>query len=422
MAEDIVVGQPGRSAPPRSGFLGALPVPIFTSNLEGVAGSLSRRFQKLYGDSPRILLAPGRVNLIGEHTDYNDGFVLPAAIDSYTWVGVARNPDHVLNVYSENFSESVQLPLAGLTGPPRRHWSDYVRGVAAILQGRSGRTLSGANLMIYSQIPMGAGLSSSASLEVSTALALMETSALNLPPHELAKVCQQAEHEYAGTRCGIMDQFIAVFGLARCALMLDCRSLEHQTVTIPEDVRIVICNSGVKHEHAAGEYNRRRADCELGVKILQQFMPNIRALRDVGFEDLEQNRHTLPERVYQRCRHVVSENQRVLEAAVALRGGDLTGFGRLLYESHNSLRNDYEVSCRELDLLVELASACEGVYGARMTGGGFGGCTVNVVRSDAVTDFQSRIREGYMKAALRACDIYVCSAAQGARAWQQASG
>ncbi len=396
-------------------------MPTTAPNLDCIAGSLAERFQKLYGTSPHIFLAPGRVNLIGEHTDYNDGFVMPAAIDFYIWVGVAKRPDRILNVYSEHFAEMVQLSLAALAGPPRKHWSDYVRGVAAVLQA-AGRTLSGANLMIYSQVPLGAGLSSSASLEVSTALALMAISEVEFSPLELVKICQRAEHEYAGTRCGIMDQFIAVCGRADCALMLDCRSLEHQILALPDDVCIVICNSMVKHELAAGEYNRWRADCESGVKILQRHLPNMRALRDATLADLQQNQPLLPQRIWRRCHHVVSENQRVLGAAEALRSGDLAGFGRLMYESHASLRDDYEVSCRELDLLVELASTCEGIYGARMTGAGFGGCTVNLIRSEAVDSFQSRVTESYKKATGKTLEVYVCAAAQGARAWQPLVG
>jgi galactokinase len=392
-------------------------MPTLASNLNCVADSLSQRFQKLYGASPSIFLAPGRVNLIGEHTDYNDGFVMPAAIDSYTWVAVAKRPHKILRVHSEHFAESVELPLAALAGPPRKHWSDYVRGIAAVLQ-LAGHALSGADVLIYSQVALGAGLSSSASLEISTALALMATSKIDLRPLEMAKLCQQAEREYAGTQCGIMDQFIAVFGRAECAVMLDCRSLEHRVLTLPKNVSVVICNSMVRHEHAAGEYNRRRADCETGVAILQGLMPNIRALRDVSPADLEQHRDQLPQRIYRRCRHVVSENQRVLAAAEALGSDNLAGFGRLMYESHESMRDDYEISCQELDLLVELASTCEGVYGSRMTGGGFGGCTVNLLRSDAVGGFRSFVKENYIKKMRRNCEIYVCSAAEGAREWR----
>ena len=382
-----------------------------------LAGSLAAQFQKLYGERPRIFRAPGRVNLIGEHTDYNDGYVMPAAIEFYTWVAVARRNDPRLKVYSEHFAETVELSLDALTGPPRKHWSDYVRGVASVLQA-AGYPLRGANLAIQGQVPLGAGLSSSASVEVATALALASVSNVELPPLELATLCQRAEHEYAGTRCGIMDQFIATFASSGHALMLDCRSLEYRLLPIPPDVRLVICNSMVKHELASGEYNRRRADCEAGVKILQQHLPGVRALRDVTLADLEKYAGFLAPPVDRRCRHVVSENQRVLAAADALQFGDSERFGQLMYESHVSLRDDYEVSCWELDLLVELASKSHGIYGARMTGGGFGGCTINLVSANSVDAFQSRIVEDYKAATGHAAAVYLCSPAQGAGAWQ----
>ena len=390
-----------------------MPGPVLSC--ESIADSLTEQFQRSYGAHPKIFRAPGRVNLIGEHTDYNDGFVMPAAIEFYTWVAASRRADHVLRVHSDRFAETIDLSLDALAGPPRKHWSDFIRGVAAVLQA-TGHTLSGANLVTYGQVPLGAGLSSSASLEVSTALALMSVSNFELPPLDLVRICQRAEHEYVGTRCGIMDQFIAAFGRAGHALMLDCRSLDYNLLPIPPDVRLVICNTMVKHELAAGEYNRRRADCESGVSALRPHLPHIHALRDVTLADLEKHRNDLPEVVHRRCRHVIGENQRVLAAADALRSGKLDRFGQLMFESHRSLRDDYEVSCRELDLLVELASACEGVYGARMTGGGFGGCTVNLVRSDAVDRFQCRIKEAYEKVTGKIPDVYVCSAAQGAGA------
>jgi galactokinase len=391
-----------------------MPGPVVS--FESIADSLTERFQRSYGIHPKIFRAPGRVNLIGEHTDYNDGFVMPAAIEFYTWVAASNRNGRILHVHSDQFAETVDLSLDALAGPPRKHWSDFIRGVAAVMQA-TGHTLSGANLVIYGQVPLGAGLGSSAALEVSTALALISVSNFELPPLELVKICQRAEHEYAGTRCGIMDQFIATFGREGHALMLDCRSLDYKLLPIPPDARLVICNTMVKHELAAGEYNHRRADCENGVRTLRQHLPNVLALRDVTLVDLERHRNELPELVYRRCRHVISENQRVLAAADALPSGDLGRFGQLMYESHRSLRDDYEVSCRELDLLVDLASACEGVYGARMTGGGFGGCTVNLVRSDAVDRFQCRIREAYEKRTGKIPDVYVCSAAQGAGAW-----
>lgn len=391
-------------------------MPSSVVRVESIADLLTERFVRLYGTRPTIFRAPGRVNLIGEHTDYNDGFVMPAAIDLYTWVAASARNDRIVQVQSNQFAETVDLSLDALAGPPRKHWSDFIRGVAATIEA-AGHGLRGANLVIDGHVPIGAGLSSSASLEVSAALALLWAASLELPPLEVVNICQRAEHEYAGTRCGIMDQFIATFGRSGHALMLDCRSLEHKLLPIPNDVRLVMCNSMVKHELAAGEYNRRRADCESGVRTLGQHLPNVLALRDVTLADLDRYRNELPELVYRRCRHVIRENQRVLAASDALQRGDQMRFGKLMYESHASLRDDYEVSCRELDLLVELASTCEGVYGARMTGGGFGGCTVNLVRSDAVGRFENRIADAYAKATGKTPDIFVCSAAQGAGAW-----
>jgi galactokinase len=383
----------------------------FVSN--GKIESLTEQFHKSYGTPPRVFRAPGRVNLIGEHTDYNDGFVMPVAIASYTWVAASKRNDRVISAQSDNFAETAELPLDALAGAPRKHWSDYIRGVAAVMQA-TGHTLDGTNLFIHGDVPLGAGLSSSASLEIATALALMGISNLDLPPLEVAKICQRAEHEYVGTRCGILDQFSAMFGCPDHALLLDCRSLNYKLLPIPTGVGLVICNSMVKHELAAGEYNRRRKACETGVRILKRHLSSAVALRDVTPSDLKTYAKELPDLVYRRCRHVISENQRVLAAGEALRSENLQRFGQLMYQSHRSLRDDYEVSCRELDLLVELASSYEGVYGARMTGGGFGGCTVNIVRADAVERFQSQITEAYEKETGKILDVYVCSTAKGA--------
>ncbi len=377
---------------------------------------LTAQFREMFGSDMRIFRAPGRVNLIGEHTDYNDGFVMPAAIGFYTWVAAAKRADRTINAYSDRFDEKISLSLDALAGPPRRHWSDYIRGVAATLQ-QAGHKLTGANLAIHGEVPLGAGLSSSASLEVATALTLTSVSEIVLPGLELVKLCQAAEHEYAGTRCGIMDQFVVSFGIAGHALMLDCRSLEYQHLPIPRDLSLVICNSMVRHELASGEYNHRRIDCETGVKLLQRFLPGITALRDVAIEDLERYKHELPEQVYRRCRHVVSENGRVLAAAKALQRQEPERFGNLMYHSHASLRDDYEVSCKELDFLVDLASSSSGVYGARMTGGGFGGCTVNLVRADCASAFKDHLAHTYHKATGIAPDVYICEPAQGAAAW-----
>lgn len=388
-----------------------------STDYESTAECLKEEFERAYHSAPAIFRAPGRVNLIGEHTDYNDGFVMPAAIGFYTWVAASARRDRTLHVRSEEFKETIDLSLDSLSGPPRKHWSDFVRGVAAVLQSHEIR-LRGANLIIEGQVPMGAGLSSSASLEVAIGMALLSASQAEISRLELVKICQRAEHEYVGTRCGIMDQFIAVFASSGHALMLDCRSLESQSLSIPDDARLVICNSMVKHELASGEYNRRRAECEAGVKIFRQSLPAVHALRDVTLEDLAIHHAELPEVVYRRCRHVISENQRVLDAAEALRASDLRRFGRLMYESHRSLQQDYEVSCKELDLLVEIAGACEGVYGSRMTGGGFGGCTITLVQSHSVDAFKDKITRGYKEKTGIMPHLYVCSAAQGAGAWQ----
>jgi galactokinase len=387
------------------------------TSYESTAELLTDEFQRSYHTRPMIFRAPGRVNLIGEHTDYNDGFVMPAAIGFYTWIAASARSDRTLHVRSGEFHETIDLSLDSLAGPPRKHWSDFVRGVAAVLESR-GVHLLGANLIIQGQVPMGAGLSSSASLEVATGLALLATSQAEVPQLELVKICQRAEHEYVGTRCGIMDQFIAVFASSGHALMIDCRSLDYQSLSIPDDARLVICNSMVKHELASGEYNRRRAECEAGVKVFRKTSLTVQALRDVTLADLENHQAQLTEVVYRRCRHVISENQRVLDAAEALRASDLDRFGRLMYESHRSLQQDYEVSSQELDLLVEIASSCQGVYGSRMTGGGFGGCTITLVRANSVEAFHEKITQAYKAKTGITPDLYVCSAAQGAAPWR----
>lgn len=387
---------------------------------ESTGNRLAARFREMFGSDPHIFRAPGRVNLIGEHTDYNNGFVMPAAIGFYSWIAAGRREDRLVEAYSDRFDEKIVLSLDALEGPPRQHWSDFIRGIAATFQG-AGHRLFGANLLIHGEVPPGAGLSSSASLEVATALALMATSEIAVPRLEMAKLSQKAEHEYVGTGCGIMDQFIATFGTSGNALMIDCRSLEYRLLPVPANLRLVVCNSMVKHEHASGGYNRRRDDCETGVKLLAQRLPGIRALRDVDVTQLEKHRDALPETIYRRCRHVVSENQRVLDAAKALEPRDMGEFGGLMYASHASLRDDYEVSCRELDVLVDLTAASPGVYDARMTGGGFGGCTVNLVQSDAAAGFEAHIAETYRQATGIKPDIYVCEAAEGAATWPEGS-
>jgi galactokinase len=361
----------------------------------------------------RVFRAPGRVNLIGEHTDYNDGFVMPAAISFSTWVTITPLDERKLSVFSENFGEQVEFDLNDSNAAPRRHWSDYVIGVAVIFE-RAGYHLRGARLSIRGEVPIGSGLSSSAAIEVATGYALAANSDLNLDRTDLAKLCRRAENEFVGARVGIMDQFVSCHGQANKALLLDCRSLEYKLFPIADRAHLVVCNTMVKHELASGAYNERRAQCEAGVKHLAVALPLVAALRDVNLEELAQYGRDMPEVIYRRCRHVISENARVLKAGEALRRDDLHSFGQLMNESHHSLRNDYEVSCPELDLMVDLARKVKGVYGSRMTGGGFGGCTVNLVAAEQVGEFKSLVAEGYEKATNLVPDIYVCDLADGA--------
>ena len=374
---------------------------------------LTSAFQKLYQGQPRIYRAPGRVNLIGEHTDYNEGFVMPGAINFSTFVAITKRDDRIVKIHSDIFNEKAEIDLAKGAARGRMHWSDYPLGVAIKLK-EAGHNISGANLFVHGEVPLGSGLSSSAAIEVSTGLALLDIAGVKIDRLELAKICQKAENEFVGARTGLMDQFIACFGKADHAVMLDCRSLESRALPVPDDVKLVVCNTMVKHELASSEYNVRREQCEEGARILSQHLPKVTSLRDVTPDDVERFRAELGEVVFKRCLHVTTENERVLKAADALRDRDLKTFGRLMYESHQSLRDDYEVSCKELDVMVDLAKPIKGVFGARMTGGGFGGCTINLVAFDAVDEFTQTIKSGYAQAFGQDPEVYVCSAADGA--------
>jgi len=373
---------------------------------------LRSKFREVHGDEAAVYRAPGRVNLIGEHTDYNDGFVFPAAIDLFAWIAIAPRRDRRIHLHSENFGQTAKFDLDAGPRAASREWSSYVFGVALVLEQR-GYRLRGANLLVCGDVPIGAGVSSSAALEVAAGFALLANSGIGIDGTKLALCCQKAENEFVGTRCGIMDQLAAACCVRDRALLLDCRSLEFHTVPLPAGVRLVICNSMVKRELAVSAYNTRRAECEEGVRLIAERFPGVRALRDVTMEQLESCEGSLPENVYKRCRHVVSEDARVILAADALEHNRLGDLRSLMAESHRSLRYDYEVSCAELDLLVELASEAEGVHGARMTGAGFGGCTINLVDSEAVAEFQRRISTGYERRTGLKPDIYVCDAADG---------
>jgi galactokinase len=377
------------------------------------AGNLRSEFEKRFGTSCAVFRAPGRVNLIGEHTDYNDGYVMPAAISFDTFAACAGNNSGNLLIQSLQDPEAATFPIHESQSQPAHNWTDYVRGVLIQLQ-HEGLNIPGANLLIDGQVPIGAGLSSSAALEVATALALLSFSKHSMNSTAIAKLCQRAENEFVGSRCGIMDQFASLHSRAGSALLLDCRSLDARSLPLPENVSLVICNTMVKHSIARGEYNVGRAECEAGVRHFARHRKTVTALRDVTEDDLHQLGSGLPDVLLRRCRHVVTENARVLAASDALESSDLKRFGQLMYDSHRSLKADFEVSCFELDTMVELARTIPGVHGARMTGGGFGGCTINLVESREARAFREQIITAYQRATRIRPEVYITHAAPGA--------
>jgi galactokinase len=371
-------------------------------------------FRENFEGTPRVFRAPGRVNLIGEHTDYNEGFVLPFAIDRESAVAGTPRLDSLVNVVALDPGESFAFDL---TGPPvkrRGSWKDYIEGTARSLCDGFGR-IKGANLVFSSSVPIGAGLSSSAAIEISAGFALLALNGIEVDRKKLAFAGQKAEHEYVGTRSGIMDQFTSALAKGDNALLLDCRSLEVKYIplNIPGTM-LAVCDTKVKHELSSSEYNTRRKECEAGVDILRLEDENVSSLRDVTEGQLEAARGRMPETVYRRCRHVITENIRTLAAADSLGKQDPERVGELMFMSHASLKDDYEVSCAELDVLVEIAGSANGVFGARMTGGGFGGCTVNLLRSDALVEFREAVRSGYRMRFGFEPDVYVFEAAEGA--------
>jgi galactokinase len=339
---------------------------------------------------------------------------MPAALGFSTYVAVAQRPDAKLLIRSKEFPDDFEFDLHALPAQRTGSWCDYMLGVATILRQR-GLSLPGANLLVHGEVPIGAGLSSSAALEVASALAFMSLGAKQIPLPELAKICRQAENEFVGARVGIMDQFVSCMGKAGHAFLLDCRSLDFKFVPIPSGIRLVVCNTKVKHDLATGAYNKRREECEEGVRYFAKWNPSVHALRDVSVELLDEHASDLPETIAKRCTHVVHENQRTLDAARALTEGDLKRVGELMRESHRSLRDLYEVSCRELDVMVESAEGLPGFVGGRMTGGGFGGCTVNLVKEGSAQDFAKQIADRYRKATGIDPQTYLCSAEDGAQ-------
>jgi galactokinase len=375
-----------------------------------IVSAFRSRFQS--DAEPAIYRAPGRVNLIGEHTDYNLGFVFPIALEMACYIAIAPRNDGKLHIYSRDLDEDFEIGIENIRdAKPVGQWSDYVVGVAQQLVS-SGVEVEGSDLYIASEVPVGSGLSSSAALEIATAFALLGSR--SMPPLEIALLGRRAETQFVGMPCGIMDQYTSVFGRQGSAIQIDCRSLQHEYVTIPQNVRIVAVNSMVKHELGTSAYRERVAECQAAVTAIQAFDKTVESLRDVSLSFFEQVQNSIPPVARRRARHVISDTQRVLDFAAAARASDLPEMGRLFIASHRSMQYDYEISCEEIDFLVDTAIKIPGVYGSRMTGGGFGGCTVNLLAPNAADDFRERLAKAYQERFGKSPVFYDCEPSQGA--------
>jgi galactokinase len=377
-------------------------------------------FRDRFGYDPTyIVRAPGRVNLLGEHVDYNDGFVLPIAIDRTTWLAFSPSQTPQTTLVAVDLSEEASFSLQTISsksdihGKPLPMWALYPASIMWALDEARLNTPA-LNGVYTSDVPQGSGLSSSASVEMAFVLAWQTLGDWSLPPMERALLGQKAENQYVGVKCGIMDQFASACGEENRLLLLDCRLLDWRTLPLPKDIAIVIADTTKRRTLTSGEYNRRRADCEEAVRLLKKFVPDIKSLRDVNLETFNQFASHLPEQVHKRARHVVEEIERTQLAIPLLENGDIQQFGRLLNECHASLRNLYEVSISELDVMVQVAQSLPGCYGARLTGAGFGGCTVNLVSIEKAEDFANQLSAGYEAKTGLHPEIYVCQSSRGA--------
>jgi galactokinase len=385
--------------------------------LTELSSQVAAEFQKTYGRPPRwIVAAPGRVNVIGEHTDYNDGFVLPMAIERYTVMAAdipgSSSSSKNISIFDAHFKETAMIDVSATITKGQPKWSNYIRGVMAGFQQR-GVKIPALDVAFLSTVPLGGGLSSSAALEVCTATLLEAATGKTLDPVEKALLCQKAEHEFAGVPCGIMDQFISVMGRENHLLLLDCRSRETELVPMDDPaVALLIINTNVKHELGSGEYAKRRAECETAAKIL-----GVPSLRAATADALEETRGKMDGAVFRRARHVIGEIERTVHAAEGIRASNWPTVGQLMYASHRSLRDDYEVSCAELDAVVEIAENIDikgGVFGCRMTGGGFGGCAVALVKADAIAGISKKLSADYLDKTGTAATIFSSRPAAGA--------
>ena len=373
--------------------------------------SLSDRFIEIFDCKPDIIsTAPGRVNLIGDHTDYNQGFVLPAAIHMTTTIAVSRRVDREVHTFAQGFAKSLdQFPLDNIETCSKETWPNYIRGTIKYLQYVS-KNFSGVNILISGDIPQGAGLSSSASLEIALLRAISELYQLNIKGIEAALIGQKAENAFVGCNCGIMDQLVVALGLQGNAMLLDCRDLSYKDIPIPQGSTILVVNSNVKRELVDSEYNARRKQCELVAEML-----SVSSLRDLDIQNLYEAKDLLSDELFRRARHVITENRRTIDAAKAMENNDLKLLGQLMAESHASLRDDYEVSTDELDFLVDIISAkLGGAVGVRMTGGGFGGCVVSIMPKEKIPSVISLVKTHYSKFSGIEADFYQCTASSGA--------
>jgi galactokinase len=379
----------------------------------GMEKNIRHQFKQQFGKDALLVAAPGRINLIGEHTDYNNGFVLPGAVDKKIYSAIAKNNTKKLNLYASQYREKLSFPLDGLT--PTSGWATYLLGMVFYLQ-EKGYSIGGMDILIDGDVPLGAGLSSSAALCSAFGFAVNELFQLGLTRMELALMGQKTEHHFAGVNCGIMDQFASLQGKIGNLMKLDCRSLEFEYIPFDfPDYRMVLVNSMISHALAGTEYNIRRQQCEEGVAILQKHIPSATSLRDIIIEELQEYRDEFSEVVYRRCSFIINENNRVLKACQFLSNRDLFSFGQLLFETHDGLSRLYEVSCKELDFLAGSARAFQGVIGARMMGGGFGGCTINIVEERLADDFTLGMKAAYEKQFGIIPEVYSTKVEDGAK-------
>lgn len=374
---------------------------------------INEKYKDLFGEMPDIMVqSPGRINLIGEHTDYNAGWVLPAAIDKKITFAIGKRSDSTCHLYSIDYETFEIISLHNVV-PAAQSWVNYLLGVVEQFQ-KEQPLSSGFNLVFGGDIPLGAGLSSSAAVEAGLAFAINELFDLKKTRMELVKLAQRAENQFVGVQCGIMDMFASVMGKAGAVMRLDCRSLEFEYFPFDfKDIKIVLCDTGVKHSLDDGEYNTRRKQCEEGVTLLKKYDPSVLTLRDVSFNFLKEHKNDMPSVVYQRCSYVVKEIARVEAACKDLERHDLAAFGKKMYKTHTGLSHYYEVSCPELDFLVKQSKHTEGVFGSRMMGGGFGGCTINLVKKDAIPQFIEEMKTAYFNKFKIELKTYVVTISNG---------